>query len=194
MSKVTNEQLYKDMLGTEKYMSNIMSIARPLGPVDATTILELMEWCSDYNRRTQYPSAALKCFAIGFYQIHQGMEWKDGGLNKYESYAAAVLHFLRLSEQLQLPVEGALAGKFENFLYLSLDTVAYDLLRHLSATQQQLLYQSSFNKVKSRKSRYNADFLTHRLYLCIYSLVRAIRPDLRSEAFYTASKIMTKEI
>lgn len=190
----SNEMLYEAILGTEKYMTNYMSIDRPLGPIEAATVMELLEWVSDYNRRTKYPNEPLKLFAIGFYQIHQGMKWRDGGVNKYESYAASALHFMRIAAKLGLAIEEYVRNDLCNDIFRFMDQAAYPILKSLSETQQQLFYVDACNKVKSRRARYNQQALTESLGESISLLIKTIPPEFRVQCFYEASRIMTKEI
>jgi hypothetical protein len=174
---------------------NQMYIGQRLGPTDSDNIFDLQYWCRDYNRRNKFPADNLKRFAIGFYQIHQGIGWKDNGINKYESYAASVLHFIMLCEQMDLD--------FINYINDSINLYQIDqwpryysfdgLLFNLSAVQQQLFYANSSNKTK-RKSRYNKDKLTRCLTECIVKLNGLIPEEHRNICYYTASKIMTEEL
>src|SRR6266550_1127295 len=81
----------------------IMSI-QILAPIRSDNILELQEWVRFYDINGKYPANILERFAIGIYQIKDGMEWKDT-LNKNESWCAAFIHFLTVAEKLNLPIE-----------------------------------------------------------------------------------------
>lgn len=174
-------------------MTTEFSIALPLGPVDDKCIFGILYWCKDYEKRCKYPATILNRFAIGFYQIHQGMEWKDNGINKYESFAASALHFMMVAVRLELPIE--------EFLEIRLDTLAQIndnkwpsvLLQHLSGAQQQLFYANKANKT-GRASRYNKEKLTKRLGISIRTLIAIIPPTIRVDCFYAAARIMTKEL
>lgn len=170
-----------------------LSIGRRLGPVTATNIYDLQYWCRDYNRRNKFPADNLKRFAIGFYQIHQGMSWQDNGPNKYESFAAAILHFIMVAEKLELQLDGINSDTMKYAMYVPIRHIAYELLQNLSAAQQMLFYSNPTNKTK-RSSRYDKNKLDSFLVYSITHLIKAIPVHMRTECFYLASKIMTDEL
>lgn len=181
------------MMNTAANYITHLSLQHTLGEVTATDIFDLMYWCKDYERRNKFPATLLNRFAIGFYQIHQGMSWKDGGINKYESYAASVLHLMMVAVRLDLPIEDYVKiGLKEYPLYL-MENECYHLLKNLSAAQQMLFYANKNNKTK-RSSRYSPDKLNQYLSRAIFILISIIPPELRTECFEKASAIMTKEL
>jgi hypothetical protein len=176
-------------------MSDIteLYIGKRLKPIRTTNLIELQEWCRDYNRRNKFPCDVKTRFAIGFYQIHQGMSWKDNGENKYESYAAAVLHFMMVGEALELKLESNLPTNILNECKWTIESIGCTLLRLLSASQQQIIYGAKSNKTK-RASRYNPNKLSNSLGIVCAYLVGLMPKEFREECFYLASKMMTEEL
>ena len=153
-----------------------MSISK-LQPIMSDNILELQEWVRFYDRNGQYPANILERFAIGLYQVYQGMEWKDI-INKNESWCAAFLHFLTLAEKLNLPA----AENIE-------DNTGVGFLLYISKAQQDVFYKYNAGKTM-RSSRYDEKRLTKNLSKILsicYSKVPSIE---RAEGFNLASSIM----
>lgn len=170
-----------------------LSISHPLGDMWPENIYDIITWCRDYDRRNKYPVDILKRFAIGFYQISQGMNWKDGGVNKYEGYAAGVIHFIIVAEKSGICVDNGLDLYLKDFKDVRLDHSAYGILMNLSTTQQMLFYAGNPNNTK-RNKRYDPAKLSEHLGRAIFLLICAIPKEVREEAFNVASKIMTKEL
>lgn len=181
------------MIETASSKITEFTIDRKLYELWPETIFDLMAWCRDYNRYNKFPATVLNRFAIGFYQIHQGISWKDNGKNKFESFAASVLHLCMIAETMNLAIEDYLMLNLDNFGRPSVIETSLDLLTNLSATQQQLFYGNPENKTK-RKSRYNEVLLTKYLSTSIDILISWIPVAYRKECFNLASKIMIKEL
>ncbi len=162
------------------------------GPIYPANIFDLMNWCDDYRKNDRFPVEINIRFIIALYQIHQGMGWKDNGVNKYESYAAAVIHLFLVASLMSVPLEKYMPVEFKEIEYEGMtDAGCKRLLFSLSALSQQLYYTITRTK---RKSRCNQERLENHLVICIFSLFRWIPADLRGECFYAASSIMTKEL
>ena len=149
-----------------------------LRPIKTDNILELQEWCSFYDRNGKYPATILERFAIGLYQIYQGMEWKDVE-NRNESWCAAFIHFLTLAERLKLPVE----------LKLEQNPAGVGLLLFISKAQQDVFYKHNAGKTQ-RSSRYNAGKLTDNLGKILSICYNKVPREERPTGFYHATSIM----
>lgn len=172
---------------------NNLHIREDNQPIYPTNIFDILAWCRDYDRNNKYPVNTLTRFCIGHYQIHQGMAWKDGGVNKYESFAAATLHFFMVSEKLKLGVEdyqGEYVLNHMRLRWINWEEMCYNL----SASVQMLFYSPDRNKTKRAAKRYNKDRLAERLSHVAFDLIKAIPPDMRSECYEKATTIMTKEL
>jgi len=162
-------------------------------PLFTNNLLSLASWCQDYYLEdTRYPvKCPLHRFAIGVYQIHQGMDWHDKGehgVNEYESFASAAVHFVITSEMCKLMVW--------NSPYWDLSKLETAELNHkttlynISKAQQQLSYSIQPTRV-SRKSRYKPIILETCLRTLAFDLLRAIPSTKRAEAIENATTIMT---
>jgi hypothetical protein len=161
-------------------------------PMGTASLFDLQAWCRDYERRTAYPASVMNRFAIGFYQIYQGMEWKDG-LNRAESYCSAFLHFLMVAERLQVPTELLLPDKLSGMESTTMERSSMELLKHLSRAQQHLVYGNNPNKT-GRNKRYNLKTLSHALSEALKILMQLVDPALRKEGLHHAMKIMSGKI
>lgn len=180
----------------EQALITSLSLQPPslLREVCADNIFDLMWWCKYYEEQNKFPATILNRFAIGFYQIHQGMLWKDGGVNKYESYAAAILHFIMVAVRLNLPIDEQLEISFKEYGSKFIHSSAEDLLCKLSCCQQQLIYGCNTANKTKRKSRYDKDKLAKNLGEVIKILMEIIPAEYRIECFEKASSIMTREL
>lgn len=177
----------------------ILSESSRIHPLDdsAESWLVINLWCRDYIRHNKYPCDVLKRYAIGIYQIHQGLEWGDL-LNKAESFMAAFLHFQMVAEHLNL----ALFDITDDSI-LKLETKplqAERLLWLISKAQQQLFYahkvqQTSLTGAKyQRASRYKPALLTSLLTELQTRLISMVPKDYRLQGLYHASKIMSGQL
>lgn len=154
-----------------------MTISK-LQPIMSDNILELQEWVRFYDRNGQYPANILERFAIGLYQVYQGMEWKDI-INKNESWCAAFLHFLTVAEKLNLP---AVEKIKDNMLDIG-------FLLFISKAQQDIFYKYNAGKTM-RSSRYNPERLTENLVKILSICYTKVPKIERAEGFNLASSIM----
>jgi hypothetical protein len=159
--------------------------------IETTDLVELALWCRDYHRYNKYPCSFDKRFAIGFYQIYQGIVWD--GLNRYESFAAGAIHFLITLEALDLSTVDIPRNLLsEDSAYINWQT----LMLHLSRAQQHVLYryQLEIKKGTSRSTRFNPELLAKDLSFAIDALICAIPCDSRAQAIFDATEIMTRRL
>ena len=149
-----------------------------LAPIKSDNILELQEWVSFYDKNGKYPANILERFAIGLYQIKDGMEWKDI-VNKNESWCAAFIHFLTVAEKLGLPIEQEIKE----------DTLDIGFLLFISRAQQDIFYKHNAGKTQ-RSSRYNEERLTVNLGKILSICYSKVPKEERPEGFYNATSIM----
>ncbi|HEX9232697.1 MAG TPA: hypothetical protein VF849_01475 [Blattabacteriaceae bacterium] len=155
-----------------------------LAPIRSDNILELQEWVRFYDINGKYPANILERFAIGIYQIKDGMEWKDT-LNKNESWCAAFIHFLTVAEKLNLPIEDKISLSLPAFGAI----LNENLLLNLSRAQQDIFYKYNSGKTQ-RSSRYNSERLTINLSKVLSICYCKVPKEERPEGFYNASSIM----
>lgn len=149
-----------------------------LRPIKSDNILELQEWVRMYDRHGKYPANILERFAIGLYQIYQGMEWKDIA-NKNESWCAAFIHFLTLAEKLDLNIDGLIKE----------GTLDIGLLLFISKAQQDVFYRHNAGKT-NRSSKYDSGKLAWNLGRILSVCYSKVSKEERPEGFYNATSIM----
>jgi hypothetical protein len=185
------------MIETAADMINIMTLQRPMSsisvmpPCDEQNIIGLQLWCREYELHNKYPVDILTRFNIGVYQIHQGMAWKDNGLNKYESYCAATLHFIMVAARLNLKLEDYLLLDVDELPESYLDKEVKELLYLISACTQQLYYSTVAARRKlKRSSRYNEAKFEKLLAKLIEKMISIVPKEYRREGRIKACEIM----
>lgn len=158
-------------------------------PIDFFSSLEISSWCRDYIRYNKYPANIIERFAIGIYQIHQGMEWADAG-NKAESFMSATLHFLMVGEMLK-------AGCYMPETIETKPLNYQRLVYLISKIQQQIFYyhkstvKSVDGKVYQRSSRFKLRLTEQLLQELVNNLVACVPSYARQQGLFDASKIMS---
>ena len=155
---------------------------------ETINLIELQEWCREYTRTprclTQDP---VRRFAIGVYQIYQGMVWKTTD-SAYESFAASAIHFIMVAESLKAYVEMHMLDDLRECSF-------YDyrnMLHCLSKSQQMVIYATDAQGV-GRKSRYKPEILSCDIANLISVLFGRIPADKLAEAIYHAMEVMNGE-
>lgn len=180
------------MITTVSHLIEIASGQKILYPCEENNLIGIQNWCKEYNRFNKFPTTPINRFLIGVYQIHQGMDWKDNGLNKYESYCASFLHFVMLAEMLELDIaepELPITFNLNKIPKLYFESFVKSILKCISICAKQLIYSSNTNKTK-RKSRYDKEKLRHNLMLLSWFMIGIVPCEYRMEGIYVASEIM----
>jgi hypothetical protein len=163
---------------------------RGIKPLYETNVFEIEQWCKDYERYGKYPTTLPKRFLIGLYQIQQGTGWKDMGLNKYESYCAAFIHFMCCCTIAQLDYS-------KNWEEISLENIpksyyektAPRLLDSISRAAQQIIYGDVSNKTQ-RKSRFNKERAGEIMGDILWDIISLVPVEYRRDGLYQASLIL----
>ena len=164
---------------------------------DTTDIFELVEWCQEYRKSPRCNTIdPMRRFAIGFYQIYQGMKWR-GTASEDESFAAAFMNFLMVIDLLDLHIEESMKGDLLNWGLSNIRCYSLnfheDLLYTLSHAQQMLVYYSDRTGIK-RRDRYDKNILTTELVIAIGILIDRIPKNKRAEAIFNATSVLTGEL
>ena len=154
-------------------------------PESVTTILELSEWALAYHKNHPAGQGVLQRFAIGLYQIHQGMSWAETP-SRSESYAAAAIHFCAVSELLGCD---HLHGHIFEIESGPIDFRA--LLYAISQAQQHVVYYTNGEYFKGRNKRFSQNAAGCALKYCVNTMIKAICIPDRAEAIDTAMRTMT---
>lgn len=173
-----------------------LTIAKGIRPLHTTRTHDIEQWCRDYERNNKYPADIMTRFNIATYQIHQGVKWKDMGLNKYESYGAAFLHYMMLCVRMDLKFDRL--PTWEPYCDITLWPKSYyekeapKLLEHISEATQQIFYgQKVYDKGYTRKSRYSPERLGRSMSKILEQVMSLIPVEHRQTSLYQASLIMT---
>lgn len=162
----------------------------------STNVLECLNWCRVYNQFDLYPVDEIKRFAIGIYQIFQGLDWeniKDQD-NRNESFASACIHFMLCSERLNLSIEAFITSDFELLHTYLIDY--RNLLYHISRAQQMLFYgvRAKQQRTERHKARYKEIQLTKDMVEIVSILMGSIVSAQRQQAIEDATTIMVGKL
>lgn len=167
---------------------------------------ELFTWCGEYHNWCWQDSGSarrqiqpLQRFAIGFYQIHQGIKWADTS-SEDESFMAAAVHFACVAEALGLSSH---YGIFKH--YKLIDTMPYNyadvnhgqngdwksLIEMVSEAQQHVFYEWMGSGTSRSKSRYDPDRLGILIGRIVFFLISMVAKSQRGVALEEATEIMT---
>lgn len=160
-----------------------------------TFVADLVEWCRAINHKHNNPKFA-DCnprdrFLIGFYQLAGLWEWRGSSVNKNESLASAMLHFMMCLDML--------GGASEDvFTYTELTSLPEyslnekELLARLTYAGRLVFYSKRYaDKSYQRGARYSLQALTTHLGACIRLCLCAIPKEDRSQAIEDATAIMS---
>jgi hypothetical protein len=168
------------------------SIARKLRPIYEINVYGLEQWCKDYETNNKYPVPVGKRFQIGLYQINQGTNWKDGGLNKYESYCAAFLHFMMVCTTMKLDYDiDWQVSNIEHIPKSYYQKEAPLLLDNISKAAQQIYYYEVAFTNMHRKSRFDKMKLSKIMGNILHQIISLVPIEYRKDGLYQASLIMT---
>ena len=152
-------------------------------------IISLQTFCSEeIFRNNKYPASPQRRFAIGFYQIYQGVEWGRSA-SADESFVASAIHLLTVGEMIEIDIENHISLKITQIEYNRTPDFKY-LLYVLSKAQSQVIYGTNHKGIK-RKSRYKPELLAELLGRAITILFGMVEPGKRQLAVETAITIMT---
>ncbi len=159
-------------------------------PQTPRTTAHLLEWCHEYQFTGIVPQPKQMRFAIGIYQISQGMSWKVASPVRWQSFCAAAMHFIMTAEAYGIRVT----------LPETLDEIdagfsGWDnLLIKIGKAQQQVVYSLHEASLSSRASRYDIFTLGERLYDLVTACFSLTPPAYREQGCFDEMKILTGDL
>lgn len=178
-------------------VTNLTLNQRITRPLSSTETAVVADWCREYQKKNPWPADFSKRFAIGVYQIYQGLVWDQQPPNIAESMMAGALHFIMVMEELELFWFDLLPTDLK--LINTRDLEYRDMLIKLSRAQQHILYAAQMKgkqgTVKTgRSTRYDAGLLCRDLSWLVRALVGKVPSHLREQGIEDATIIMTKKV
>jgi hypothetical protein len=159
-------------------------------PVTPRSCDHLLFWCRQYqDTATVYNPREVR-FAIGFYQISQGMAWKIANPVRWQSFCAAAMHFIMCAEayNLALTMPESLKDLTEEWLGWE------HLLLTLGRAQQQVVYAGATSKNSTRVSRFSEDALRACLYTAVEQCFALVPSREREAGCYAEMHILTGDL
>jgi hypothetical protein len=161
-------------------------------PSTPRTCSHLVNWCLGYQSSNIVPQPPHIRFAIGVYQMGQGINWTIAGPVKWQSYCAASMHFIMAASAYGI----LMCDDFPDTLpeitdeWLGWEHFVFAQAR----VQQQICYHESISAASARKSRFNRDVLRLRFYDLVCQCFALVPPDHREQCCYDEMFILTKDI
>lgn len=170
---------------------------------NTTNLVELCQWCRDYEKFNVYPCSAERRFIIATYQLAQAIAWQDvynysnRACEDYESFAAGALHFIMVAEKFNICLPSFSVDYPNQIIGWPTTLISYRnyALNH-GRVAQQLIYGARVKDIKrySRGSRYSEETLGIGIRNLVRMLFQHIPIDKRAEAIEQASSIMTRKL
>jgi len=159
-------------------------------PLTPRTSQHLMEWCASYQINAKIWNPKEIRFAIGFYQISQGMAWKITSPVRWQSFCAAAMHFLMCASAygVAIPMPEVLEDYPEE--WKGWETMLFTLGR----IQQQVVYAGATSKDSTRVSRFSSDALQVSLASAISQCFSLVPPGRREECCFSEMYILTGDL
>lgn len=168
----------------------------PVRPIRTVDLLELKEWCREYQVRGTMPQPPNVRFGIGLYQIGQGDKWEvtSSGLTNagLQSYMSCVLHMLMLASALSVSPEVTFKSMRLDEIQVERMSVK-DLLYSLCKVQQHVIYHLH-GLGSTRKCRFNPSVVERHLGRVISDMFARVPPELRSELIFNESCVITGDL
>lgn len=167
-------------------------------PLKSTETAVIADWCREYQKKNPWPADFSKRFAIGLYQIYQGLVWdKSQPPNVAESMMAGALHFIMVMEELELYWFALIP--VDLLLIETHDIECRDMLIRISRAQQHILYAAQMKGKKGtvktgRSTRYDEALLCKDLSWLTRALIAKVPTYMREQGIEDATNIMTKRI
>lgn len=161
-------------------------------PVTPRTVEHLALWCGKFQEEKEAMNPRHIRFAIGVYQISQGMSWKINNPVRWQSFCAAAMHFI-------------MCGRAHNcaMWHYFPETLAeidapfsgwQNLMMNVGKAQQQVVYALSEVQHSTRASRFNQDTLEKHLYDLVKSCFSLAPPEYREQGCFDEMKILTGDL
>jgi hypothetical protein len=161
-------------------------------PISPRSVYHLTEWCRAYQASNIVPQPGHIRFAIGVYQMGQGINWTIAGPVKWQSYCAAAMHFIMSASAYGIMLDNDLPDTlpeiteewrgWEHFVFAQ------------ARVQQQICYHESISANSARKSRFDREVLRLRFFDLVSQCFALVPPDHREQCCYDEMFILTKDI
>lgn len=161
-------------------------------PVTPRTTQHLSDWCKAYQTIGTVPRPKEVRFAIGVYQISQGMSWKISSPVRWQSFCSAAMHFIACAHCYGFDIAHGLP---ETLAEIQGDFPGWEgMMLRLGKAQQQVVYSLHDNVSSTRASRFvaaTAGLKLHDLVVACFSLAP---PEYREQGCYDEMKILCNDL
>jgi hypothetical protein len=166
-----------------------------LRSIEPDSVMEIMEYCRQLEAFQVSigipPADRLERFCIGLYQVEGAINWQRTNC-EYESYASAAIHFIVVMESLGFYTELVVPlQEISSLPRLLIDWKAFSM--HASRAIRNLFYARQAGAT-IRSKRYDKTVLAGDLAYLVSHCISAIPTELRKQAFYDATEILSKRV
>jgi hypothetical protein len=161
-----------------------------MNPVTPRTCQHLVDWCVYYQQHAKVYNPREVRFAIGFYQISQGMSWHIHNPVRWQSFCAAAMHFIMTASayDITLPLPEHLEDLTEEWKGWE------HLLFTLGKAQQQVIYAGATSANSTRVSRFSAAALQVYLHTAVEQCFALVPSDMREQGCFSEMHILTGDL
>lgn len=161
-----------------------------MNPVTPRTCQHLVDWCAYYQQHAKVYNPREVRFAIGFYQISQGMSWHIHNPVRWQSFCAAAMHFIMTASDYGITIP--LPDRLED---LPDEWKGWErLLFVLGKAQQQVIYAGATSANSTRVSRFSAPALQVCLGAAVEQCFALVPSDMRERGCFSEMHILTGDL
>jgi hypothetical protein len=153
---------------------------------------EISGWCKRYQFGEIVPRTQEVRFAIGVYQLSQGLKWKCAGPVAWQSYCSAALNFIMCGHEHGIDLSPRFPEQLKEIPDIFVDFRHF--MEALGDAQQQVVYRLHLNVMTTRTSRYSVPLLEARLDKLVRLCFSLVQPDYREQGCIDEMAILTKDL
>ncbi len=161
-------------------------------PVTPRTSAHLVSWCDMYQTSGTVPQPKHVRFAIGVYQITQGMSWTIASPVRWQSFCSASMHFIMCATAHDLRPHAWFPDRLDQ-----IDTKFMgweNVMLRVGKAQQQVVYALHSSASSTRASRYNPAVLDDYLYDLACACFALAPPEYREQGCFDEMHVLTGDL
>jgi hypothetical protein len=163
-----------------------------MNPILPRSFRHLSDWCYLYQHSNIAPRTQADRFAIGVYQVSQGIAWKCAGPVAWQSYCSAALHWICCAHAHNIDLTNDMPETLAEIPDTWTDWRGF--VKAQGDVQQQVIYYCSHNLNTTRASRYKPDVFRERMVRLIGLVLSLVPPADREQGCHDEMMICTKDL
>lgn len=163
-----------------------------MSPILPRSFKHLSDWCYLYQHSNIAPRTQADRFAIGVYQVSQGIAWKCAGPVAWQSYCSAALHWICCAHAHNIDLTNDMPETLAEIPDTWTDWRGF--VKAQGDAQQQVIYRCSHNLNTTRASRYKPDVFRERMARLVGLVLSLVPPADREQGCHDEMMICTKDL